>query len=72
MATFSISLSVNVEAENLEEALDIQARLFADIAQRTPEVIDGPYEIDVEQTDGFEDDGQPDEAQEWESFDPDC
>jgi hypothetical protein len=36
-----------------------------------PEVKEA-YEIDVEQQDDFEDDGQPDEAQEWESFDPDC
>jgi hypothetical protein len=35
------------------------------------EVIKSIFE-EVYFNDGEEDDGQPDEAQEWESFDPDC
>ena len=55
MATFSISLSVEIEAENFDEACDIRDDLFRKI-QEHPEIIAGPYEIDVEQTDGFEED----------------
>lgn len=75
MATFSISMSVSVEADSFDEAYAIQRALFDKIAALTP-VQDGPYEIDVELIDGEVDedeyDGQPDEAQEWNDFDPDC
>lgn len=54
MATFSISLSVEVEAENYQEAFEIQAKLFDKIGKMV-EVTGGPYEIDAEQVDGFED-----------------
>lgn len=54
MATFAISMSVEVEAESFDEAYKIQEQLFKDIGEH-PEVMDGPFEIDLEQTDGFED-----------------
>jgi hypothetical protein len=53
MATFAISLSVEVEADSYDEAYQIQADIFRKI-QEHPEVMDGPFEIDVEQQDGFE------------------
>ena len=71
MATFSISMSVDIEAESYEQAYEIRDSIFQEINQLS-EVTGGPYELDVEQQDGFEDEGQPDEAQEWHDFDPDC
>ena len=53
MARFSISMSVEVEADNYHEAFEIQADLFRKL-QEHPEVVSGPYEIDVEQQDGEE------------------
>lgn len=53
MATFSISMSVEVEADNYDEAFAIQAKLFDKISKMS-EVTGGPYEIDVEQQNGFE------------------
>lgn len=53
MATFAISLSVEIEAESFDEAYEIRDQLFKDISEHA-EVMDGPFEIDVEQTDGFE------------------
>lgn len=73
MATFSISLSVEVEADSYEAAYAEQARLMKEISDL--QGVQGTYEIDVECTDGELDedyDGQPDEAQEWHDFDPDC
>ena len=55
MATFAISLSVEVEAYDYDEACDIRDKLFKDL-MALPEVMSGPYEIDVEQQDGFIDD----------------
>jgi len=54
MAKFTISFSVEVEADSYEEAHEIKADIFRKI-QEHPEVQGGPYEIDVEQQDGFED-----------------
>jgi len=54
MAKFTISLSVEVEAEDYDEAFDIQDSLFSDIGRRS-DVVGGPYGIDVEQIDGVED-----------------
>jgi len=72
MAKFTISLSVEVEADSYEAAMEIE-RSVHQFIEGHDEVI-GVYGIDVEQTSDLddEDDGQPDEAQEWESFDPDC
>ena len=55
MATFAISLSVEVEADDYDAACDIRDKLFKDL-MALPEVMSGPYEIDVEQQDGFDDD----------------
>ena len=71
MATFTISLSVVVDAEDYDQAYAIQKQLLDKLVDDFPEVKEA-YEIDVEQQDDFEDDGQPDEAQEWFDFDPDC
>ena len=60
MATFAISLSVEVEAEDYDQACDIRDKLFKDL-MALPEVMSGPYEIDVEQQDGFIDDEEVDE-----------
>jgi hypothetical protein len=54
MAKFTISLSVEVEAADYDEACDIQDSIFKDIGRRD-DVVGGPYGIDVEQIDGFED-----------------
>lgn len=51
MAKFTISMSVEVEAEDYHEAFEIQADLFRKL-QEHPEVLSGPYELDVEQQDG--------------------
>jgi hypothetical protein len=51
MAKFTISMSVEVEADNYHEAFEIQADLFRKL-QEHPEVTSGPYGIDVEQQDG--------------------
>jgi hypothetical protein len=49
MARFSISMSVEVEAEDYHVAFAIRDDLFRKL-QEHPEVMSGPYEIDVEQT----------------------
>jgi hypothetical protein len=54
MATFSISMSVEVEAADYDEACDIRDDLFRKL-QEHPEIMSGPYEIDVEQTSDLED-----------------
>ena len=54
MATFAISMSVEVEADNYDQAYEIRDSLFQFI-QGQEDVTDGPFEIDVEQIDGFED-----------------
>ena len=71
MATFTISLSVVVDAKDYDQAYAIQKQLLDKLVDDFSEVKEA-YEIDVEQQDDFEDDGQPDEAQEWFDFDPDC
>ena len=53
MAKFTISMSVEIVADSYEEAYEIQADIFRKINEH-PEVQGGPYEIDVEQMDGFE------------------
>ena len=53
MATFAISMSVEIEAADFDEAYEIQSDIFRKLEEH-PEVIGGPYEIDVEQQDGFE------------------
>jgi hypothetical protein len=72
MAKFTISLSVEVEADSYKSAYNMEKALH-EFIQGHDEVL-GVYGIDVEQTSDLdeEDDGQPDESQEWESFDPDC
>lgn len=60
MAKFAISLSVEIDAADYDEAYEIQADIFRKI-QEHPEVMRGPYEIDVEQQDGFEDEPEEDE-----------
>lgn len=50
MATFSISLSVEVEADSYQKAYELQSKLMKEL-NALPEV-DGVYEIDVECTDG--------------------
>ena len=54
MAKFAISLSVEIDADNYEQAYEIQKSLF-EFVQGHDAVTGGPYEIDVEQQDGFED-----------------
>jgi len=49
MAKFTISMSVEILADDYAKA-DIFRKI-----QEHPEVQGGPYEIDVEQMDGFED-----------------
>ena len=53
MATFTISMSVEIEADSFDEAYEIEADLFRKLGEH-PEVKGGPYSIDVEQQDGFE------------------
>ena len=54
MAKFTISMSVEIQADSYDEAFEIQADIFRKINEH-PEVQGGPYGIDVEQMDGFED-----------------
>jgi hypothetical protein len=54
MAKFTISMSVEMEADSYDQAYEIQASLFKDVGRRD-DVVGGPYPIDVEQMDGFED-----------------
>ena len=54
MAKFTISMSVEILAEDYDEANEIKADIFRKINEH-PEVQGGPYPIDVEQMDGFED-----------------
>ena len=54
MAKFTISLSVEIQADSYDEAFEIQADIFRKINEH-PEVQGGPHEIDVEQMDGYED-----------------
>ena len=58
MSKFSISLSVEIEADSYEVACVIRDQLFSDIRDH-PSVISGPYEIDIEQTDGWFDEDEP-------------
>jgi hypothetical protein len=53
MATFSISMSVEVEADSYEQAMEIERSLHQFIEGH--DEVNGVYGIDVEQTDGFED-----------------
>jgi hypothetical protein len=46
-------MSVEVWAEDYDEACDIRDSLFSKL-QEHPEVTGGPYEIDVEQTSGLD------------------
>ena len=55
MAKFTISMSVEIQADDYAEAHEIKADIFRKINEH-PEVQGGPYEIDVEQMDGFEGD----------------
>lgn len=53
MATFTISLSIEIEADSYEEAYEIEKSIH-EFVQGHDEVM-GVYSIDVEQQDGFED-----------------
>jgi hypothetical protein len=53
MARFSISMSVEIEADSYEAAMEIERSLH-EFIQGHDETL-GVYGIDVEQTDGFED-----------------
>jgi hypothetical protein len=55
MAKFAISMSVEILAEDYDEAHEIKADIFRKINEH-PEVQGGPYDIYVEQMDGFEGD----------------
>lgn len=57
MSKFAISLSVEVEADSFDEAYEIEADIFRKL-QEHPDIVGGPYEIDVEQTDGFDEEGE--------------
>lgn len=54
MAKFTISMSVEIVADDYAEAHEIKADIFRKINEH-PEVMSGPYEIDVEQTSDLED-----------------
>ena len=51
---FTISMGVEIEADSYDQAHEIKADIFRKL-QEHPEVQGGPYELDVEQQDGFED-----------------
>jgi hypothetical protein len=53
MAEFSISVSIQVEANDYNEAYELETVLTQHLLSR-PEVMN-VFSIDVEQTDGFED-----------------
>jgi hypothetical protein len=58
----NLCLSMEIEAPNLETAWEIVNEHYPELA------IDGISPADQ----GYEYDGQPDEAQEWHDYDPDC
>ena len=53
MATFSISMSVEVDAVDYDEAYAIQKQLLDKLVDDFSEV-KAAYEIDIEQQDGFD------------------
>lgn len=53
MAKFSISISIEVEADSFEAAYELE-RSITRALEADPEIT-AVYSIDVEQTDGFED-----------------
>jgi len=75
MSKFSISFSIEVDAEDIDEAYSMQHRLRVAL-QKSIGYIDGVTDIidlDVDEIDTeYDYDGQPDESQEWHDFDPDC
>ena len=60
--TGNLCLSMEIDAPNLETAWEIVNEHYPDLC------IDSIHPAD----DNEWDDGQPDEAQEWHDFDPDC
>lgn len=52
MNTFAISISIEVQAQDFDEAYDIETRLTELL--ETDDSVSGVYSIDVEQTDGEE------------------
>ena len=46
--------------------------LFTDRGRSLVKTIYDIHDVNCCDNDGYEDDGQPDEAQEWHDFDPDC
>jgi hypothetical protein len=65
MVEFYSGKFIHVQFFDVEEVKEYCANEYAG------EVIKSIHE-EVYFNDGEEDDGQPDEQQEWESFDPDC
>jgi hypothetical protein len=53
MATFSISISIEVEADSYDEAYELEKSITRAL-NADPEILN-VFSIDVEQTDGFED-----------------
>ena len=58
MATFSISISIEIEADSYEEAYELE-RSITRTLEADPEIL-SVSSIDVEQTDGFDEEGDDD------------
>lgn len=65
---------VQVDAPNKDEAERIALKEWkdGDLVDPAPELDDLECTDIRESIEAHEDDGQPDEAQEWHDFDPDC
>lgn len=54
MATFAISVTIQVDADSYEEAYEIENTLTQELEAN--QIVMGVYSIDVEQIDGHDDD----------------
>ena len=65
----SIVANSEVNDEVAEKLLAISSWLEAELKEKEKDI---PYCPECDDSDDYEDDGQPDEAQEWYDYDPDC
>jgi len=67
------TLQMEIEAPNLETAYEIVNQHYPDLSIDQIYPQDSyDWELDAGEDFAYEYDGQPDEAQEWHDFDPDC
>lgn len=74
MTMLKMTLNLNaVDVTALVEALEkIKAEISLGVTISSGYCDEFSYDFEVDPTEDYEDDRQPDEAQEWYDFDPDC